>query len=137
MPAHNDGEGLRGRHKLALIRLLAVGELTQAELAEEFGVTQPSIAAFKKRNLAEIQHVKANLEDEFAGLWIARKKDRVAELEDIAERFARPGLDPKHAQIRLRALRQASEELGQLRIQIDTNAQVEYSVEGVDPEELK
>lgn len=135
MPAHNSGEGLRGRHKLRLIRLLAVGEMTQDELAEEFGVTQPAIAQFKKRNRDEIEHVKANLEDEFAGLWIARKKDRVAELEDVAERFKAD--DPKAANIRLRALKQAAEELGQLKVSIEVSGGVDYTVEGVDPKELQ
>lgn len=135
MPAPLGGEQIRGHRKLDLIRLLAVGEWTQEELAERFGVTQPAISLFKKRYAVEITQVKENLEDQFAGLWIARKEARVAELEDVAESFKAD--DPKAANIRLRALKQAAEELGQLRVQIDINPPTDYTVEGVDPKELQ
>lgn len=136
MPAHNDGPGLGGYRKLQLIRLLASGTKTQDELAEQFDVTQGAIAQFKKRNLAAIEDVKANLEDEFAGLWIAHKKHRIAELENIVEKM-RAATDAKSANIHLRALKQAAEELGQLKVNIEIGGHIEYSVEGVDPDELK
>lgn len=74
---------------MRLIRALASGEKPRAELARERGVTAQAISEFQKRHAAEIQAVRDNVEDEFAGMWIAQKHERVAAYQHNAELIAR------------------------------------------------
>ncbi len=76
---------LRGRVRLALIRDLAMGEWSHAEIAKQTGATTKEIAAFAREHEAEIAEVSAALAGrlavETAGLWISKKQNRVAELQ--------------------------------------------------------
>lgn len=74
---------------MRLIRALATGEKTRAELARERGVVVSALSEFAKRHAAEIQAVRDNVEDEFAGMWIAQKAERVAAYQQNAELIAR------------------------------------------------
>jgi hypothetical protein len=73
------------RIRIALIRDLAEGKLTQRKLAAKYDCSQPGIAQFKTRHLAEIEEMKANLEDKLAGLWIADKTKRIAAYQTSVE----------------------------------------------------
>ncbi len=73
---------------MTLIRALALGEKTNAELAREREVTASAIKEFSKRHAAAIAEVKANVADEFAGLWIAQKRERVSAYQQNAEILA-------------------------------------------------
>lgn len=73
---------------MALIRAIALGEKTRAELARERGVTAQAISEFTKRHAEAIAQVKANVTNEFAGLWIAQKAERVAAYQQNAEIIA-------------------------------------------------
>lgn len=73
---------------MKLIRALALGEKTNAELAREREVTASAIKEFSKRHAAAIAEVKANVVDAFAGLWIAQKHERVAAYQQTAEVLA-------------------------------------------------
>lgn len=134
---------LVGRHKLTLMRELAVGDKTQAELAAIYGVHQTSISDFKIRWSAEIAEIAEDLESEFAGLWIAEKRQRVADLEQIAERMAELAAqddpNPKFIKLQLDALQRAADELGQLNTRAparESTDDVVYEIEGVDPTEV-
>src|ERR1043165_4636324 len=76
---------LRGRVRLALIRDLAMGEWSYAEIGRQIGATTHEIAEFAKAEADAINEVKAALAGklavESAGLWISKKQNRVAELE--------------------------------------------------------
>lgn len=133
---------LRGHKKWQLIRLLASGNKTQKELGEQFGVSQATISQFNRNFADEIAAVKADLDDEFAGMWLAEKRSRVAEYEASLERSARNAeLDPNpnwEKQVHT-ALRNVAEELGQLptRFKVDHGDQtVRVFVEGADTDKL-
>lgn len=139
----------RGWRKRTLIRELAEGERTMRQLAETHGVAVSSIHEFSTRHAEEITHVRDNLEDEFAGLWVAKKSNRLAEyeadLDMIAEKLAEAeesGMEPKDlVAAKHRALRAVAEELGQLPNRMSVSAEVQtrvtYTVPGVDVSDLR
>jgi hypothetical protein len=139
----NWGKLERGRHRLELIRDLAAGEENQTQLAGKYGVAQSSISEFAKRHAEEIRTVVGKLHDEYAGLWIANKANRVAEVQGMVEdiegmiddaiKNALP-VDLDLFRIKMAALRQVSEELGQLpaRVTVKHEGSVKMIVEGVD-----
>lgn len=130
---------LRAHEKFQLKRELAEGKHTQRELADKYDVTQQAISAFAKTHRNAIEEIRADFENEFAGLWSAKKKNRLAALEEMAEAFEEDSTAkraPKAARIRQQILRQIAEELGQLKIEINANEHVKYSVDGVDPADL-
>ncbi|MET0916701.1 MAG: DUF2280 domain-containing protein [Jiangellaceae bacterium] len=148
---------LNGLKKRKLVRELALGEENQTQLAERYDVTKQAISAFAKRNRDEIEAVRANADDEFAGLLIVQKAHRLGVLEELLERALTPV--PKVApngrliegpdgeilkefagDLAAKVIKQAAEEMGQLpnRISLSGNVNVHtsYSVEGVDPTDL-
>ena len=78
----------RGRVRLALLRDLAVGE-DHKLLATTLGVTVADIRRFEQANQQEISKVVAELAGKLAadtaGLWAAKKHNRVAELQQSHE----------------------------------------------------
>lgn len=78
-------ELFRGKHRLQLIRDLAMGEWSTASLAKEYGVDNADIVAFQERFSKEIAEVTAALSGqlaiETAGLWISKRQNRLAELQ--------------------------------------------------------
>lgn len=112
----------------ALIRELAGGEVTQTELAAKYGVTTAAMTYFKQRHADRIAEVRQNLDNEFAGLWAARKAARIDALQrdiEIADGLLDPGSpgddgvlsegpDPAWARVKAQALRMIAEELGQI-----------------------
>jgi predicted XRE-type DNA-binding protein len=139
---------IRGHRRDQLIRLLATKEYTQVQLGEMFGVCQPTISKFKSNNLDAINAVATKLDDEFAGLWIATKRARIAEyqqlVEDLeelllSEEFRANGNIADVARAKLTAFKQASEELGQLpgRVTVQHSGGLDIRVNGVDVEALR
>lgn len=131
---------LAGRHKQDVIREIAEG-YTLTAIARAYDVGLTSILTFKQRYQREIDAVKERLDDDFIGLWIAKKRDRLAELEWMVEILGEAIEDfPDTEMIRVRAalMKQASEELGQLppRQQV-VSARVTHILEGVDIDDLK
>lgn len=121
-----------------LIRDFALGEKTGIQLSAEYGVSQTSISAFKKRHSMEIEEVRNNLADEYAGVWVAQKLNRVREYQQAAEKMA-SGTSPRNQEVLVSILKAVAEELGQLpaRTQVQVNtAAVTYQVVGIDPSEL-
>lgn len=144
-PKRSDGTTARKGHlergwvKHRLIRDFALGEKSGAELSAQYGVSQTSISAFKKRNSMEIEEVRNHLADEYAGIWVAEKLHRIQEYQAAAEKMA-TGSSPRNAEVLVTILKAVAEELGQLpaRAAVQVNTQnVTYQVVGIDPEELK
>jgi hypothetical protein len=129
----------RGYVKDRLMRELAIGDKTMTALAKEYGVTTGRISQFNKEFETRIMQIRENLADEFAGLWIADKRARLAELEEMADRIG-PSRDPNKMRLVKELLKQAAEELGQIptkaNVTIDQH-RITYAVEGVDPEKLR
>jgi hypothetical protein len=153
---------LGGLKRLEVMRALALGEESQSQIAERYGVSQPAIAQFKARYAAEIQEIRENMADEFAGLWITKKHNRLAMYEEIAAKALKPTpkvtpagklitvINPEthepevvmeiDGRAALAAGKQAAEELGQLATRVQLGGELAttttYKIEGIQPEDL-
>lgn len=128
----------RGWVKHRLIRDFAIGEKTGQDMAIEYGVSQNSISIFKKRYSLEIEEVKNNLADEYAGVWVAKKLDRIREYQNAAEKMA-SGESARSQEVLVNILKAVAEELGDLpaRQQVHVSGEsVTYAVIGITPEDL-
>lgn len=131
---------LEGRSwvKHRLIRELALGEKPGVQLAQEYGVSNNSIYTFKKKFAVEIEEVRNNLADEYAGVWVAQKLERIRQYQDAAEAMA-AGRSPRNAEVLVTILKAVAEELGQLpaRTQVNVSTQnTVYEIVGVNPEDI-
>lgn len=124
--------------KLQLLRELADGKMSGAQLAEKYGVSTTRIYGIRDENKERIEAIKADYENAFAGLWIAQKENRIAVYQEQAERLADSD-DPKLVARTQTALRSVAEEMGHLptraAIQSD-NVTVHNTYSGVDPEQV-
>jgi hypothetical protein len=130
----------RAWERRTLCRELALGEVTKAALGRKYGVTGQAISAFAKRYAAEIDAIRAQLDDEFAGLWIASKEARLAQYQDDYEASERHEKSEHFEWVRVRTqiLHQVAEELGQMPPRAEvTVLPVEHIIIGVDMEALK
>src|ERR1044071_2845665 len=161
-----DRSKLGGLKRNGLIRALALENVTQKELAERYGVTQQSISEFKLREAEAIAAVRAEADNEFAGILIAQKAERLRALEELFEvaRTPTPKVAPNGKLIReeiedetgrvvevivqevdvraaAQVLKQAAEGMGQLptRLQVsgDMNTTTTYRIEGFSAEDLQ
>ncbi len=110
---------LAGYRKMQVCRWLAERKYTQTQIAEMLDCTPGAVANFAKRNADIINEIRENLEDEFAGMWIAQKRNRVAEYQAQADRLRlliEQYDEPDAALIRAHqaALKAVAEEMGQL-----------------------
>jgi hypothetical protein len=123
-----------------LQRELAAGEKTRADLARAFGVSGAYVTKFAKQYAREIDAIKADLGNAFAGLWIAEKENRVIAYQQEYGMAATGSTAGDHEFIKVRTgiLRQVAEELGQLppRATVVVTPVV-HVIEGVDVEALK
>lgn len=121
--------------QLKLIRQLAVGEFTQRELAAKYDCTQGAIAAFNNRHRERVEEVKADLANEFAGLWAVKKNARIAlyerQCEVITAHMEQHGPDAPLTRALQAAQRGIAEELGDLPIRatVDINANVNTRIQ--------
>lgn len=128
----------RGWVKHRLIRDFALGEKSGAQLAEQYGVSATSISNFKKRHGLEIEEVRNSLADEYAGVWVARKLDRIREYQEAAEKMAK-GESPRQAEVLVSILKAVAEELGQLpaRTQVNVSQEnVTYEIVGISVDDI-
>jgi hypothetical protein len=113
-----------------LIIELAKEEKTQRELAAIYDCSVSSINEFKQRHMPAILDARENLGNEFSGLWIAQKLDRLAELEALFE----DTVSARDRETKAMLLRHAAEELGQIpnKTTLDVTAEVKVRIEGLD-----
>lgn len=135
---------------MKIVRLLALGEMTQAEIARRYDVSTASLTSFKQRHEARIAEVREHLDDQFAGITYADKANRVVELSNDVAAIADMLADPETAarsgvqyaemvRAKQSALRAISEELGQLpsRMQVQVSGSLDVQVNGVALGDLK
>lgn len=143
-PRRSDGTAARKGHlergwvKHRLVRDFALGEKNQKELAEIYGVSQTSISQFKRRHSLEIDEVRNNLADQYAGVWVARKLDRIREYQNAAEKMA-SGESARSQEVLVSILKAVAEELGDLpaRTQVNiSNENVTYEIVGVSVDDI-
>lgn len=108
----------RGHRKLALIQALAEGKKSQKEIGLEFGISHQAVSWFKLHNRAAVEAQAKDLEDEFAAVWVAQKRNRVQEYQDaleaLSEVIAQGNADPAVVRAHAQLLRNVAEEMGQL-----------------------
>lgn len=148
---------IRGRVKLALIRDLAMGEHAYATLAQRYGLTHDQVQDFSHTYADEIgevsQALSGHLQLETAGLWVAKKNERLAEYQQEIEDITQAINDLRDAGIpwsrahrdmirtRLDIYRQAADELGaypqRQQAPQRQGAQVHYVIETDTPQETQ
>jgi hypothetical protein len=122
-----------------LQRALAAGDEKRSALARRFGVSASYVTQFAKTYAREIDDIKRDLDNAYAGLWIAVKENRILAYQ--AE-YARALTDPKashHEWIKARTqiLAHVAEELGQLPPRATlTVTPVVHIIEGVDVDDV-
>lgn len=136
----------RGHVRYKLIHELARGEKTLTKLAEEYGVVHSAIIQFRDRHQTRVNEVKADIENEFAGLWIAEKRARIAEYQADVELINDSGAgqntkmaDADMLRVKAAIMRAVADELGHIpsKVNINVSQKVTYVIEGVDPETLR
>jgi phage portal protein BeeE len=126
---------MRRRYEVA--RLLAAGDMTQTAIAKKYGVTDHAIGAFKKRYADLIDQIRADLDNAFAGVWIAQKEQRILEYMDMAEESDDVNLDAdwnERRRVKAAALRAVADELGQIpnRSTVTVDQTVRFEVSGAE-----
>lgn len=149
---------LGGLKTHGLIRELALSDMRQSELARKYDVTEGAITQFKHKHAEAIAAVRADADNEFAGILIAQKAARLAAYEEQHRLAMQPTpkitnkgtvvVDPNTGEyvyeVNLSAaatmLKNAAEEMGQLpnRVTLDgeMGVAVKYSVNGVESSDL-
>ncbi len=131
--------GIRPWMKHQVCRDLAEGVKKRAEIAREHGVTSAAITKFARVHAREIDEIRAKLDDEFAGLWIASKTNRIAALEADYELTISHYKAGHHEWVKARTaiVHAVAEELGQLpnRTQLTIGGTVRHELVGVDLDE--
>lgn len=148
--------GLKHRQ---VVRLLAAAEISRTQIAEQFDVSPSAVSQFAKKHADEIAAVRADMDDEFAGIAIASKVNRLALYDQLVEKALEPvpkvtpagklipvgededGQTEYVMEVDLRAAallaKQAAEELGQIpnkvSVQGEMSVQTRYRIEGLDP----
>lgn len=128
----------RGWVKHRLIRDFALGEKTGQELAAIYGCSTTSISQFKKRHALEIEEVRNNLADQYAGVWVAKKLERIREYQNAAEKMA-SGDSARNQEVLVSILKAVAEELGDLpaRTQVNiSNENVTYEIVGLSVDDI-
>ena len=142
---------------------LALSGKTQEALAEKYGCTQGAISQFKAKHATDIQAVRDDSENEFAGIAIAQKATRLATYLDMLEKALMPapkvnskgeimyGLPDEDGvrhpimevdlSVAQKIQRNVAEELGHLPNRVTLGGEVgirtDYTINGVEPEALK
>lgn len=143
-PRRSDGAAARKGHlergwvKHRLIRDFALGEKNQKELAEIYGVSATAMTQFKRRHGLEIEEVRNDLADQYAGVWVAKKIERIREYQNAAEKMA-SGESARSQEVLVSILKAVAEELGDLpaRTQVNiSNEEVTYQIVGVSVDDI-
>lgn len=131
--------------KMEVCRWLAEQKYTMTQIAEMCDVTPDAVSKFAKRNAGIIEEIRNNLEDEMAGLWVAKKRNRIAYLMrqvELVEEAQADGVELDGAILRAgqSAIKAIAEELGQLPSRltvVQPPQQVTYIIEGdIDPQDV-
>lgn len=127
--------------KLGLIRDLATKLESIQGLARKYGITPEGVRQFRTRNQARIDKVAEDLDNEWAGIWVADKKNRVialqSQIESLLEQLENEENSDKARRELRNTIRAVAEELGQLTQKVESTGGYKISINGVDMENLK
>lgn len=120
-----------------LIRDLAISDKTQKALALDYNVSPAAISQFRGRHAAEIANYKDSLPNKLDDLWVTDKAERIKSLQADVELLDSME-DVDALKLKLAIIKTIEESLGQLppRTSINITKQVNYTVTGVDLEDL-
>jgi hypothetical protein len=76
----------RGQKRIRLIHHIAQGEMKPGQLCTMYDLSMKALRDFTKDNEYEIGLVRQDNENEFAGMWITSKRNRLAETEEVVNR---------------------------------------------------
>lgn len=154
-----------GYLRMELLHGLVRGE-TRADLSARLGLSRSAINRVAKREAITIQALSEDLANEFTGLWVAEKRNRIAEYQADVEQINELlldaakiraeyefGDDDEVSEVKItdtgatallrtkaRIMHHVAEEMGQLpartNVQVIQPVQVQYHVSGVDLSEL-
>lgn len=132
----------RGHRKQLILRDLAEGKMTYGKIAEKFGISVSRVSDIARWPASReiIEAMRQDLEDQFAGLWVAKKQNRIADyeqqIEDIDETMRNAlTVDPALVRARAALVRSVAEEMAQLPNRVTVQVQkrrVENLLDGVD-----
>lgn len=114
-----------------LIYDLAKAEDTQVALAERYGVTQPSIAGFKKKYMHLIEERREKMLQEYGTLWVAEKYNRLAARQNEIEKLLELRTTNRNSEIIGKHLNDIATELGELESKVSVEI-AEYRITGID-----
>jgi DNA-binding transcriptional regulator GbsR (MarR family) len=136
----SDSRKLTPFDRRKLQRAIAEGDRKRVQIARDFGVSPAYITQFAKRYAREIDEIKRDLDDAYAGLWIADKENRILAYQTEYTMALGSDRANHHEWIKARTaiLHTVSEELGQLPPRATVAVMpVVHIIEGVDVEGLK
>jgi hypothetical protein len=136
------GPNLKARQRHNLLQDLASGSQTIQQLADKYERALGTIHYYKKKYADEIAAIRSEAENEYAGIWVADKKQRLLayleDVEQIQETTEKSGvLDVGLLRTKQAALKSIAEELGQLKQHMSVDQSVTYTIIGVDTEDMK
>lgn len=157
-----DRSKLGGLTRVRLLHDLAHGDLSGRALAEKYACSEQAISAFKGREAETIAAMRADAEDELAGILIAQKAARLRVYEEMLGDALTPVpkisvkgdtvtvYDPETGEASMvmekdlgnarGILKQVAEEMGHLPTRVQMSGEVAvttYRIEGVDPESMR
>lgn len=145
----------QGQLRWEVMRALARGD-DQQTVADAYSVGIDTVKKFAVRYAATIKKIAIATDNEYAGVWIADKRERILSLQDDVEAIDQSmiltddngdavlnadgssmrGVDDKLLRVKHAALRQVAEEMGDLKQSVDVTAKLNYEVVGVLPDAL-
>lgn len=132
----------RGHRRFNLLRACAEQKGTWKEIAQRFGITENGLWKWRQANAAAIAEIQADVENQMSGLWIANKRNRVAEYQSDAElvdEMIADGAEQPQVLLKVKhgAMRSVAEELGHLSPKDTSDAtRVDVRIIGVDGDAL-
>lgn len=121
--------------KQQLVYDLAKADITQVELAEKYGVSQPSIAKFKKNHMHLIEERREKMLSEYGSLWVAEKFNRLAARQNEIEKLLELRTTNRNSEIIGKHLNDIATELGELESKVSVEI-AEYKITGIDLDKL-
>lgn len=121
-----------------LIRDLAVSSKTQRQLAVDYECSPAAISMFRSRHEAEIADYRESLppsEDQLAALWAVDKAERIKIMQDTIKWLDEMD-DVDSAKVKLAYLKAVEESTGQAAPKVTVTKTVNYTVRGVDMDDL-
>ena len=136
----SDSRKLTPFSRRKLQRAIAAGEKKRAQIARDFGVSTSYVSQFARRYAFEIDEISRDLDNRFAGLWIADKENRILAYQADYAMALQSDKRDHHEWIKTRTqiLHTVAEELGDLPPRATVAiVPVQHILEGVDPDALK